>query len=49
LRLIFSDDYTLLKNERPDRFFIPLILLHIGARVGEVAQLGSSDVKKDKW
>ena len=47
LRLIFSDDYTLLKNERPDRFFIPLILLHTGARVGEVAQLGSSDVKKD--
>ena len=27
MKLIFSDDYTLLKHKRPDRFFIPLILL----------------------
>jgi len=47
LKLIFLDDYTLLKNKKPDRFFILLILLHTGARIGEVAQLKSSDVKKD--
>ena len=47
LKVIFSDDYTFLKHKRPDRFFIPLILLHTGARVGEVAQLGVNDVKKE--
>ncbi len=47
MKLIFSDDYTLLKHKRPDRFFIPLILLHTGARVGEVAQLGINDVRKE--
>ncbi|MBC8285474.1 MAG: site-specific integrase [Nitrospinae bacterium] len=47
LKVIFSDDYPLLKDKRPDRFFIPLILLHTGARVGEVAQLGINDVKKE--
>ena len=47
LKGIFSDDFTLLKHKRPDRFFIPLILLHTGARVGEVAQLGVNDVRKE--
>ena len=47
MKLIFSDDYTLLKHKRPDRFFIPLILLHTGARVGEIAQLGINDVRKE--
>ena len=47
LKVIFLDDYTFLKHKRPDRFFIPLILLHTGARVGEVAQLGVNDVKKE--
>ena len=47
MKLIFSDDYTLLKHKRPDRFFIPLILLHTGARVGEVAQLGINDARKE--
>jgi len=47
LKLVFSDDFTLLKDKRPDRLFIPLILLHTGARVGEVAQLGINDVRKE--
>jgi len=45
LKLIFSGDYSSLKDKRPDRFFIPLILLHTGARVGEIAQLAVNDVK----
>jgi integrase len=47
LKVIFSDDYNSLKDKRPDRYFIPLILLHTGARVGEVAQLRADDVKKE--
>jgi integrase len=47
LKFIFSDDYNSLKDKRPDRYFIPLILLHTGARVGEVAQLRADDVKKE--
>jgi integrase len=47
LKGIFSDDFTLLKHKRPNRFFIPLILLPTGARVGEVAQLRADDVKRE--
>ena len=36
-----------LKHKRPDRFFILLILLHTGSRVGEVAKLEVNDVKKE--
>jgi integrase len=47
LELVFFDDYPLLKHKRPDRFFIPLILLHTGARVREIAQLEVNDVRKE--
>jgi|TARA_B110000495_G_scaffold48827_1_gene40802 integrase len=47
LKVIFSDDYISIKKKRPDRFFIPLILLYTGARVGEIAQLGIDDIKEE--
>jgi integrase len=46
LKLIFSGNYYAQKKKRPDRYFIPLILLHSGARLEEIAQLDVGDVKK---
>jgi len=48
LKIIFSGDYDSLKHKHPDRFFIPLILLFTGARLGEIAQLGIDDVKEER-
>jgi integrase len=47
LSLIFqSAEFHRQLKEHPDRYFIPLILLHTGARLGEVAQLGVNDMKQ---
>lgn len=46
IRVIFEGDYAASLRKRPDRFWIPLILLHSGARLEEIAQLDVADLKQ---
>lgn len=49
LKLIFgSEDYRKQRAANPERFWIPLILLHTGARREEIAQLDIADLKQEQ-
>jgi hypothetical protein len=46
LSRVFGGDYWRLQTESPERFWIPLVMLFSGARLEEVAQLGTRDVRQ---
>ncbi|MDH3689379.1 MAG: tyrosine-type recombinase/integrase [Gammaproteobacteria bacterium] len=46
LRRIFDATYYAQREKRPDRFWIPLCLLFTGARLEEIAQLDTKDVRQ---
>lgn len=46
IEIIFGKGYADLLPARPDRFWIPLIMLHSGARLEEIAQLDVTDLKE---
>lgn len=49
IKLIFgSPNYLKQRVENPERFWIPLLLLHTGARREEVSQLDLDDVKQEQ-
>ena len=45
--LLHSPVYKKVKIERPERFWIPLIGLYSGLRLGEICQLYKADIKED--
>ena len=47
VQTIFSKDNFEFSKEHPSRFWVPLILAHIGARVEEICGLYKSDIRKD--
>jgi integrase len=46
LSIIHAGDYAEQRSRRPDRYWIPLIMLYTGARLEEVAQLYVGDIKE---
>ncbi len=46
-KLITSPAFVKVNQERPERFWIPLIGLYSGCRLGEISQLYKSDIKED--
>ena len=46
-KLITSPAFAKVDKERPERFWIPLIALYSGCRLGEICQLYKSDIKED--
>lgn len=46
-KLFSSPVYMKVQKDRPERFWIPLIALFSGARLGEICQLYKSDIKQE--
>lgn len=48
LRAIFGGDFASNRESRPERYWIPLLMLYSGARNEEVAQLHTVDIKEEE-